>query len=87
MGIRHDVTGLDLLATELVILSACKTSLGEVQVGEGVFGLHRTFVLVGAKTLEMSLWKVPDQQTQKLISDFYRRILGGELRAEALRQA
>jgi tetratricopeptide (TPR) repeat protein len=83
----EDVTGLDLLATELVVLSACETGLGKVQVGEGVFGLRRAFVLAGAKTLVMSLWKVPDQQTQELMTDFYRRILAGEPRAEALRQA
>ncbi len=69
------------------MLSACETGLGEVQIGEGVFGLRRAFVLAGAKTLVMSLWKVPDQQTQELMSDFYRRILAGEPRAEALRQA
>ncbi len=83
----EDVSGLDLLATELVVLSACETGLGEVQVGEGVFGLRRAFMLAGAKTLVMSLWKVPDQQTQELMSDFYRRILADEPRAEALRQA
>jgi CHAT domain-containing protein len=44
-------------------------------------------VLAGTRSLVMSLWKVPDQQTQELMVDFYRRILGGEPRAEALRQA
>lgn len=83
----EDVTGMDLLATELVVLSACETALGEVHVGEGVFGLRRAFVLAGAKTLVMSLWKVPDEQTRELMEDFYRRILAGEGRAEALRQA
>jgi CHAT domain-containing protein len=82
-----DVTGLDLLATELVVLSACDTGLGQVHVGEGVFGLRRAFVLAGAKTLIMSLWKVPDYQTRELMEDFYRRLLAGEGRAEALRQA
>src|SRR5262249_17314833 len=83
----EDVTGLDLLATEMVVLSACETGLGQVHVGEGVFGLRRAFVLAGAKTLVMSLWKVRDQQTQELMVDFYQRILKGEPRAEALRQA
>ncbi|MGH9832740.1 MAG: CHAT domain-containing protein [Blastocatellia bacterium] len=78
---------MDLLATELVVLSACETGLGEVRTGEGVFGLRRAFVLAGAKTLVMSLWKVPDEQTRELMEDFYRRILAGEPRAEALRQA
>jgi CHAT domain-containing protein/tetratricopeptide (TPR) repeat protein len=83
----EDVSGLDLLGTELVVLSACETGLGKVHAGEGVFGLRRTFVLAGAETLVMSLWKVPDQQTQELMVDFYRRILDGQPRAAALREA
>jgi CHAT domain-containing protein len=83
----EDVTGMDLLATELVVLSACETGLGEVNVGEGVYGLRRAFVLAGARTLVMSLWKVPDKQTQELMENFYRRLLEGQPRAEALREA
>jgi tetratricopeptide (TPR) repeat protein len=83
----EDVSGLDLLSSELVALSACETGLGEVRTGEGVFGLRRAFILAGAKTLVMSLWKVPDEQTQELMEDFYRRVLGGKPRAESLREA
>jgi len=83
----EDVTGLDLLATELVVLSACETGLGRVHVGEGVFGLRRAFVLAGAKTLVMSLWKVPDEPTRELMEAFYARLLAGQGRAEALREA
>jgi tetratricopeptide (TPR) repeat protein len=83
----EEVAGLDLLNTELVVLSACETGLGQVQFGEGVFGLRRAFGLAGAKTLVMSLWKVSDEETRELMVDFYGRLLAGEGRAEALRQA
>ncbi|HEY7330663.1 MAG TPA: tetratricopeptide repeat protein [Gemmataceae bacterium] len=83
----EDVTGLDLLDTELVVLSACETGLGEVRTGEGVFGLRRAFIVAGARTLVMSLWKVPDEQTRELMIDFYRRVLHGQGVADALRDA
>jgi CHAT domain-containing protein len=83
----EDVSGLDLLDTELAVLSACETGLGQIQTGEGVLGLRRSFMLAGVKTLVMSLWKVPDQQTQELMVDFYRRLLEGCPRLDALQEA
>lgn len=83
----EDVAGLDLRDTELVVLSACDTGLGEIHTGEGVFGLRRAFVLAGAKILVMSLWQVPDKQTQELMINFYNRVLNGQPCAEALREA
>ena len=80
----EDVTGIDLLDTEMVVLSACDTGLGEIRTGEGVFGLRRAFVLAGAKTIITSLWKVPDEPTRELMEDFYRRVLAGQHRAAAL---
>lgn len=82
-----DVLGLDLLDTELVVLSACDTGLGEIRTGDGVYGLRRAFTVAGAKTLVMGLWKVPDEQTQSMMTDFYERLLRGESRADALRGA
>jgi len=83
----EDVTGLDLTNTDIAILSACNTGMGDVKVGEGVFGLRRAFALAGAKTLIMSLWKVPDEATQELMVDFYKRILAGTPKADALRES
>jgi CHAT domain-containing protein len=83
----EDVSGLDLVNTELVVLSACETGLGEIEAGEGVLGLRRAFVLAGAKTLVMSLWKVPDKATQELMVEFYKHLLRGDSRSDALRNA
>jgi len=83
----EDVAGMDLLNTELVFLSACETGLGDVQVGEGVFGLRRAFVIAGARTLIMTLWKVSDLATAILVEHFYQHLLDGTPKGKALRQA
>jgi CHAT domain-containing protein/Tfp pilus assembly protein PilF len=78
---------LDLHSTQLVVLSACETGLGDVQQGEGVYGLRRALVLAGARAQLVSLWKVADAQTQALMVDYYQRLLRGEARSAALREA
>jgi CHAT domain-containing protein len=83
----EDMAQMNLAGTELVVLSACETALGEVFAGEGVFGLQRAVATAGAKTLVMSLWKVPDAATCELMVDFYRRLLAGAPRGAALREA
>jgi CHAT domain-containing protein len=82
-----EMAQLDLRGTELVVLSACETGLGEVASGEGVYGLRRALVLAGAQTQVTSLWQVSDQATRKLMVDFYQRLLRGEGRSAALRAA
>jgi CHAT domain-containing protein len=82
-----EVSSLELLGTELVVLSACETGLGTVHVWEGVFGLRRAFALAGAKTLVITLWKVADRQTVELMVSFYQQLLSGKSRGEALRGA
>jgi CHAT domain-containing protein len=78
---------MDLSRTELVVLSACDTGLGQVAVGQGVYGLRRSVGIAGARTLVMSLWNVPDPETQELMEDFYRRLKLGEPRSVAFRGA
>jgi CHAT domain-containing protein len=78
---------LDLQGTELVVLSACDSGVGDVQNGEGVYGLRRALVLAGAQTQITSLWKVSDAATRLLMVDYYRRLLKGEGRSAALRRA
>jgi CHAT domain-containing protein/tetratricopeptide (TPR) repeat protein len=79
-----EATQLDLSGTELVVLSACDSGVGEVENGEGVYGLRRALALAGAQTQVTSLWKVSDDVTRKLMVDYYRRLQQGEGRAAAL---
>jgi CHAT domain-containing protein/Tfp pilus assembly protein PilF len=82
-----EVAQMDLRGTELVVLSACETGLGDVQNGEGVYGLRRALVLAGAETQVASLWKVADAATKELMVEYYQRLLRGEGRSAALRAA
>jgi CHAT domain-containing protein/tetratricopeptide (TPR) repeat protein len=81
-----EATQLDLSGTELVVLSACDSGVGEVQNGEGVYGLRRALALAGTQTQITSLWRVSDEATRSLMVDYYRRLLQGEGRSAALRR-
>jgi len=78
---------LHLQGTELVILSACDSGTGEVQIGEGVMSLRRAFRIAGAQTVLASHWKVSDKATSRLMTEFIRRWRSGEPRAKAWREA
>jgi CHAT domain-containing protein/tetratricopeptide (TPR) repeat protein len=82
-----EASSLPLAGTNLVVLSACETGLGELVSGEGVYGLRRAFSIAGARSQVTSLWKVADLATSQLMTDYYRRLVDGEPRAEALRSA
>ena len=71
---KEDVFNLKLSA-ELVVLSDCETGLGEEVKGEGIVGLTRGFMYAGSPRVIVSLWKVNDEATAKLMNLFYQKIL------------
>lgn len=66
----QEISTLDLSGLNLVTLSACETAKGDI-TGDGVFGLQRGFKKAGANSIIMSLWKVDDEATCKLMTEFY----------------
>ena len=81
-----EVSGLSLYGTQLVVLSACETGVGEVANGEGVYGLRRALVLAGSRSQTLSLWKVDDAGTKDWMVAYYQKLLQGVGRSEAVRQ-
>lgn len=79
----YEIAQLNLSNTELVVLSACETALGDVRGSEGVFGLQRAFKMAGVKKMIVSLWQVPDKETAELMTTFYTYWLKGKTTDDA----
>ena len=80
-----EAISLDLWGTKLVVLSACDTGVGQVKNGDGVYGLRRALVVAGSESQLMSLWPVSDRSTRDLMAGYYKALIGGQGRGEALR--
>ena len=83
----YEIAQMDLSKTDLVVLSACETALGDIKGNEGVFGLQRAFKLAGVKNMLLSLWKVPDAETAELMKIFYTYYLQGKTARESFAAA
>jgi CHAT domain-containing protein len=81
-----EIYGMNLNC-DLVTLSACNTGSGKYFEGEGIFSLGRAFLLAGSKSVLTSYWEVSDQSTSAIMESFYRNLLKGNNKPEALRQA
>lgn len=82
-----EISRLDLSNTKLVVLSACETARGKVDPVDGVYGLQRAFKMAGAQTIVMSLWKVQDDATSLLMTQFYAYLTNGDEKHRALWKA
>ncbi|MBI4646307.1 MAG: CHAT domain-containing protein [Bacteroidia bacterium] len=71
----QEVTQMDLRKVKLVVLSACETGLGDIKGSEGVYGLQRAFKIAGVNYLIMSLWQIPDKETEEFMTVFYSKLL------------
>ena len=83
----YELVNFDLSKTELLVLSACETGLGDVMLGEGVYGLQRAAKIAGAKAVLISLWTVSDQSTYELMVSFYAKWLSTGDKRKAFRAA
>jgi len=84
---QEEAAGLHLQGTQLVVLSACETGLGEVSFADGVIGLQRSLTLAGARSELLTLWPVNDSMTKDLMVAFYHNLFDKKMtKAESLRQ-
>ena len=82
-----EISTMNLTNCSMVVLSACETGLGFSHSSEGVYGLQRAFKLAGVNQVLMSLWEVDDRATERLMTEFYERLLTGKSSDQALKES
>ncbi len=70
----EEISAMDLSGVELCVLSACETNVGLRRGGQGIASLQSALHAAGVRTAITSLWKVPDEATRELMTEFYRRL-------------
>ncbi|MGD0970729.1 MAG: CHAT domain-containing protein [Desulfobaccales bacterium] len=75
------------LDAEVVTLAACMTGVGRVMQGEGVLNFARAFQQAGARSVMVSLWNIPVDESMKFYSEFYKALKEGKSKIEALKVA
>lgn len=81
-----EIAALDLHKTELVVLSACKSGLGDITV-DGIAGLQRGFKKAGVQAMLMTLWPIDDTASKIFMYAFYQSLVAGQTKQAALRHA
>ena len=82
----EEIAGMNLSDTDLVVLSACQTGLGDI-ARDGVYGLQRAFKIAGVGTIIMSLWEVNDSATELMMTKFYGALSSGKTKRDAFDSA
>ncbi|BFU94132.1 MAG: Kinesin light chain-like protein [Nitrospira sp.] len=85
--VAAEIQQLNLQRTDMVVLSACRSGLGDLTIGDGAHGLRRAFLAAGVRSVISALWDVPDVSSQALVTHFYKRLLDKATRLEALADA
>ena len=75
------------LEASLIFIGACNSGFGNINRGEGIMSLSRSFAYAGCPSIVMSLWSVPDNETARISNDFFKMLKNGATKNEALRQA
>lgn len=82
----NEISSLNLSDVRLLVLSACKTGLGDIN-SNGVYGLQRGFKSAGVQTIIMSLWEIDDNATSLLMTKFYENLFKTGSPVKSLKEA